>query len=164
MVENPVGLKIGGSMKREKLGKIVRTINPKGEAGKVLPILRLDTDSLKRNMKDLLEELMENGITMGVYDPMHAVGKTKDPKTGRDTRDTRVVDRNLMHAQLISHECGFHLAGVSLEASGEDVTECIGSGIENLDENYQSLCDPCFNLSQAVVQLRLFNGRKLAMG
>ena len=49
---------------------------------------------------------------------------------------------------------GTHPGGVHFEMTGQDVTECIGGSTDitddNLNERYETQCDPRLNASQAL--------------
>ena len=49
---------------------------------------------------------------------------------------------------------GTHPGGVHFEMTGQEVTECIGGAtditVENLNERYETQCDPRLNASQAL--------------
>ena len=49
---------------------------------------------------------------------------------------------------------GTHAGGVHFEMTGQEVTECIGGStditVDNLNERYETQCDPRLNASQAL--------------
>ena len=81
-------------------------------------------------------------------------GNTYKTSLGQKTRNLSHITSELRSSIQIHKELGSLLAGVHLELTGENVTECIG-GIENLkpedlQRNYTSLCDPRLNYTQSI--------------
>ena len=81
-------------------------------------------------------------------------GNTRRTDSGRKTRSfDDVLDE--LRATFAVHRAGkSRLSGVHFELTGEDVTECIGGGIDltsaDLDRNYQTACDPRLNYAQSL--------------
>jgi 3-deoxy-7-phosphoheptulonate synthase len=81
-------------------------------------------------------------------------GNTRQTTNGRKTRRfDDVLDE--LRATFAAHRAvSSHLSGVHFELTGEDVTECVGGGIdltsEDLGRNYQSSCDPRLNYAQSL--------------
>jgi 3-deoxy-7-phosphoheptulonate synthase len=87
-----------------------------------------------------------------VCDPMH--GNTHVTRAGRKTRVFESIVRELRSLWQIHEAEGSVAAGVHIELTGEDVTECVGGSgnlaDSDLGRNYQTHCDPRLNCEQAV--------------
>lgn len=79
-------------------------------------------------------------------------GNTFTTSNNIKSRDVTHVLTELKTFASILHAHGECVAGVHLETSPYDVTECIGVDIEehNLHKNYTSACDPRLNLYQTL--------------
>ena len=71
------------------------------------------------------------------------------------------IDRELLDAAvelgplIAAHRAeGTHPGGVHFEMTGQEVTECIGGStditVDNLNDRYETQCDPRLNASQAL--------------
>jgi 3-deoxy-7-phosphoheptulonate synthase len=92
-----------------------------------------------------------NGIAGSwISDPMHGNGTRTT--SGAKTRNVEDILCELSETAACHVAEGSVLGGVHLELTGEDVTECIGFGIEEaeLSRNYASACDPRLNYRQAL--------------
>jgi 3-deoxy-7-phosphoheptulonate synthase len=71
---------------------------------------------------------------------------------GHKTRSyADVLDEAIGFAQVL-RSVGVHPGGLHVELTGEDVTECVGAGLDydDLDRRYESRCDPRLNRAQAL--------------
>jgi 3-deoxy-7-phosphoheptulonate synthase len=91
---------------------------------------------------------------------MHGNGITT--ASGLKTRDFEQILREVERSFDVHGALGTLLGGVHFELTGEDVTECIGGGIQesDLDRNYLSVCDPRLNFAQAL-EMAFLVGRRL---
>jgi 3-deoxy-7-phosphoheptulonate synthase len=96
-----------------------------------------------------------------VCDPMH--GNMITTATGVKTRDFDQIMREIDLSFDIHRASGTILGGVHFELTGEDVTECIGSGISeaDLDTRYLTACDPRLNYRQAI-EMAFSIGRRMS--
>ncbi|MFO0678175.1 MAG: 3-deoxy-7-phosphoheptulonate synthase class II [Polyangiaceae bacterium] len=150
-VRNPIGIKIGPRATVDAIVKLLDVLNPDDEAGRIVLIHRLGA----RRVADLLPPLLEGVKRAGrrvlwVCDPMH--GNTQLTSRGVKTRSFEDILHEV-EASFDAHEgVGTYLGGVHFELTGEDVTECVGGGLDESDlhRNYASLCDPRLNYRQAL--------------
>lgn len=79
-------------------------------------------------------------------------GNTFTTSNSMKSREVAHVLTELKTFASILHAHGECVAGVHLETSPYDVTECIGVDIEehHLNKNYTSACDPRLNLYQTL--------------
>ncbi len=154
-ISNPIGLKVGIDQINSDLLKVLDKLDPDNIAGRLTLITRLGSDNAAEAEK-LVRMVNDSGRRhLWLCDPMH--GNTKSLGAYK----TRYIDD--MHAeisgQMAAHErCGSHLGGLHLEATGCDVTECVGvnveANVESLERNYATAVDPRLNLAQATQLLR----------
>jgi 3-deoxy-7-phosphoheptulonate synthase len=170
-IENPIGVKVGPSLHAEELIELLNILNPLKEPGKVTLITRYGAGKVKDLLPKHIRAVKDagfHGIVVWCCDPMH--GNTEISRRNRKTRLFSKILEELTATFSILQEHGGHLGGVHFELSGESgVTECIGGTMEltdtDLEENYQTHCDPRLNYEQsldvAFVLAQLFEGERL---
>ena len=85
-ISNPIGIKCGPSLDPDELVKIIETINPANEAGKISLIFRYGEDSIDKHLPGLVETITKNNKNvLWISDPMH--GNTVKSSSGLKTRD-----------------------------------------------------------------------------
>lgn len=152
-VKNPLGLKCGPSLDPDDLIRLIDTLNPDNEAGRLTLIVRMGADKAAEKLPPLLRKVKAEGRkVVWSSDPMH--GNTIKSASGYKTRP---VDRILAEAKIFFavHQAeGTHPGGVHFELTGRDVTECIGGAqaIEDGDlrDRYHTACDPRLNGAQSL--------------
>jgi len=152
-VGNPIGCKVGPSATPEFVLELCQALNPARIPGRLTLISRMGADNVEDKLRPLLRGVRDAGHpVVWACDPMHA--NTFTSTTGRKTR-------NLEH--IVAEIAGFvraHRAeqtwpgGIHVELTGDDVTECVGGshGISDadLDDRYQTVCDPRLNGRQGI--------------
>lgn len=152
-ISNPVAIKVGPSMTKEWLKKLIELLNPDNEPGRLSLIHRLGANNIEAHLPAFIETAKSTGITvLWICDPMH--GNTHTTQEGIKTRRFDDILQELQHAFAIHRQMNSYLGGVHIELTGDDVTECIG-GARGLSEDdlkraYKSLCDPRLNYEQAL--------------
>ena len=152
-VLNPIGLKCGPSMQADDLKRLMATLNPTNEAGKLTLIARFGAGKVGENLPRLIRAVEEEGArVLWVCDPMH--GNTIKSATGYKTRPFESVLREVREFFSIHKAEGTVPGGVHFEMTGQDVTECTG-GVravteEDLSDRYHTACDPRLNASQSL--------------
>jgi 3-deoxy-7-phosphoheptulonate synthase len=152
-IRNPVGIKIGPSVKPDQLKQLLKVLNPNNEAGRMVLIHRMGAGKIETKLPPLIRAVQETGSpVLWVCDPMH--GNTETTSAGIKTRRFRNIMAEMEAAIELHHQNDSHLGGAHLELTGEDVTECTG-GARNLDEAdlaraYKSIVDPRLNYEQAL--------------
>jgi len=85
-------------------------------------------------------------------DPMH--GNTVTASNGRKTRHFDAILHEVKEFFAVHRAEGTHPGGVHFEMTGQEVTECIGGStditVDNLNERYETQCDPRLNASQVL--------------
>jgi len=124
-INNPVGIKIGPPFEIDETLKLIETLNPNHEAGKIVLITRFGKDIIEKELPDLIKAVRREGFpVVWSSDPMH--GNTFSTDGGIKTRNF----------------------------DGDNVTECVGGakGLaeKELQRNYETFCDPRLNYEQSL--------------
>ncbi len=152
-IQNPVGIKLGPSAETAGVLRMLETLNPHDEPGKIVLITRMGVHKVADALPRLLRGVRASGRrVLWIADPMH--GNTQSTASGRKTRDFGDIVREI-DVTVDAHAAeGTVFGGVHFEMTGEDVTECTGgaAGITegDLDTNYATACDPRLNYRQAL--------------
>jgi 3-deoxy-7-phosphoheptulonate synthase len=152
-VKNPLGMKVGPSMEADDLLRLCDTLNPGNEPGRLTLISRMGADKVEAKLAPLVRRVAREGRKVAwLCDPMH--GNTT--KTGNGYK-TRSFDAILTEVQKFFdvHEAeGTVAAGVHVEMTGQDVTECLGGAHRiteaRLADAYNTFCDPRLNAEQSL--------------
>ncbi|KAM5542377.1 hypothetical protein V8D89_003836 [Ganoderma adspersum] len=158
-IRNPIGVKVGPSMKADELVRLLDIVNPDREDGKVTLITRYGAGKVEECLPGQIKAVQESGHpVIWISDPMH--GNTLTSSSGLKTRNFGTIISELTSAIRIHAACGSRLGGVSLEFTGEladdgfSVTECLGGSMklseDQLPLRYQSFCDPRLNFEQSL--------------
>ena len=146
----------------EELLETVTALNPNNVPGRILVIVRMGAEELRKKLPGHIRAVDDAGIVVTwVCDPMH--GNTETVAGFKTRRYERV--RAEVEAFFDVHEqCGSHPGGVHMEMTGEDVTECIGGGSsvtpEDLNSRYHTHCDPRLNAEQTL-ELAFYCAKRL---
>lgn len=162
-IRNPVAIKVGPTMDRDHLLRLLDVLNPREEAGRITLIHRMGSEKIGEHLPGLLKSVQEAGRTvLWVCDPMH--GNTEKTGNGFKTRRFDRIASELARAFDIHEAAGTRLGGVHLELTGEDVTECTGGarGLADgdLERAYKSHVDPRLNYEQSL-ELAMMIVRKM---
>ena len=152
-IRNPVAVKVGPSMKVDDLLRIIDTLNPNNEPGRLTLIHRFGAGRIGTALPPLLRAVEANGrVVLWCCDPMH--GNTETLASGIKTRRFQAVRDELERAFDVHDACGTYLGGVHLELTGENVTECLGGARAlaeaDLGRAYRSCVDPRLNYEQSM--------------
>ncbi len=152
-VQNPIGLKCGPSITESDLLRLIDTLNPKNEAGRLTLIARFGAGQVGEHLPRLIRSVEREGRkVVWSCDPMH--GNTVKSSSGYKTRPFDRVLREVREFFAVHAAEGTYPGGVHFEMTGKDVTECTGGVREVLDENladrYHTACDPRLNASQSL--------------
>ena len=137
----------------EDLKRLLATLNPGNEAGRLTLIARFGAGKVAENLPRLIRTVEEEGANvLWVCDPMH--GNTIKSATGYKTRPFEQVLREVQEFFGIHRAEGTIPGGVHFEMTGQDVTECTGGmralSEESLSDRYHTACDPRLNASQSL--------------
>jgi len=152
-VSNPVGCKIGPSTTPDFVLKLCELINPLKIPGRLTLITRMGADKVEDLLRPILRAVRAaRHPVVWVCDPMH--GNTFSVLSGRKTRRFEVITEEISGFVRAHKIEGTWPGGIHLEFSADDVTECIGGSMgissENLDQRYETLCDPRLNRRQSL--------------
>ncbi|MFD2532920.1 class II 3-deoxy-7-phosphoheptulonate synthase [Gracilimonas halophila] len=152
-INNPVGIKIGPPYEIDETLKLIETLNPSHEAGKIVLITRFGKDIVEEELPKLIQAVRREGFpVVWSSDPMH--GNTFSTDGGIKTRNFDDIISEVRSAFAIHRSEGSYLGGVHLELTGDNVTECVGGakGLEEdeLNRNYETFCDPRLNYEQSL--------------
>ncbi len=152
-ISNPIGIKVGPKMETEELVRLIKTLNPANQAGRITLIHRIGAKDIMSALPPLIEAVETAELkVLWCSDPMH--GNTYSTKSGIKTRSFDDIASELERAFQVHEKLGTILGGVHLEMTGDNVTECVG-GERNLSEPdleraYKSAVDPRLNYDQAM--------------
>ena len=152
-VGNPIGCKVGPTTDAEFVLELCEKLNPARIPGRLTLISRMGAEKVEDSLRPLLRAVSDAGHpVVWACDPMH--GNTITSVGGRKTR---VFDQICAEIDgfVRAHKAeGTWPGGIHVELTGDDVTECMG-GADNildsqLDDRYQTVCDPRLNGRQGL--------------
>ena len=152
-VGNPLGCKIGPTARPDEVVALCEALNPDRVAGRLTLISRMGAGTVADRLPPLLAAVRDAGHpVVWTCDPMH--GNTFTSETGRKTRDFDAVLAEIAGFFAAHWAEGTWPGGVHIELTGEDVTECLGGGDAlghaDLDDRYETMCDPRLNGRQSI--------------
>lgn len=153
-IKNPIGCKVGPSMKEDELIELIDALNPDNEAGRLNLIVRMGAEKVADIFPNLLRKVKAEGKNvLWSCDPMH--GNTIKADNGYKTRDFEAILSEVKQFFQIHKAEGTYAGGIHLEMTGQNVTECTGSCSsaitqEGLASRYHTQCDPRLNADQAL--------------
>ncbi len=163
-INNPIGCKVGPSMKADELITLIEALNPKNEEGRLNLIVRMGAENISKLYPPLLKAVKDAGKNVvWTIDPMH--GNVEKTATGFKTRDFENILSEVRQFFEIHKREGTVAGGIHLEMTGENVTECTGSTsspitADKLADRYHTQCDPRLNANQAL-ELAFMIGEEL---
>jgi 3-deoxy-7-phosphoheptulonate synthase len=151
-IANPIGMKVGPTMDADELVRLTEILNPANEKGRITLISRMGAGKVEGKLPGLLRAVKRAGRNVvWLCDPMHGnTVKAGDYKT-------RAFDAILDEVKRF-FDChtaeGTVPAGVHVEMTGQNVTECLGGAHRlaeaDLARNYATFCDPRLNAEQSL--------------
>jgi len=152
-IENPIGVKLGPSATADEVLALCDRLNPERRPGRLTFVSRMGADRVGEVLPPLLAAVRESGHpVLWICDPMH--GNTFQHDSGYKTRRFDDVMRELHGFFAACDDAGVWPGGVHVELTGEDVTECLGGSEAvldgDLDQRYESDCDPRLNARQSL--------------
>jgi 3-deoxy-7-phosphoheptulonate synthase len=152
-LSNPIGIKCGPELEPALLLRLLDTLDPAREAGRITLIARMGADHVERRLPPLIRAIRGEGRpVLWSCDPMH--GNTILSGSGYKTRP---LDRILAEVAAFFAICpaeGAVAGGVHIEMTGRNVTECTGGAArlteQDLSDRYHTHCDPRLNPAQAM--------------
>jgi len=152
-VGNPVGIKCGPSLNNDDLMRLIETLNPANEPGRITLIARMGHDKVEKHLPPLIRAVQREGFSVvWSSDPMH--GNTIKSSTGYKTRPFDRILTEVRRFFEVHRAEGTYPGGIHVEMTGKDVTECLGGAQaiddDRLSQRYHTHCDPRLNASQAL--------------
>ena len=152
-VRNPIGIKVGPSTTVADLLRLIETLNPADEPGRITLISRMGADRVRDALPPLLRAVQAEGRrVLWLCDPMH--GNTVTTASNVKTRFFESILKEVRGFFDVHAAEGSWAGGVHVEMTGLDVTECVG-GAHDLTEadlgmRYETFCDPRLNAEQSL--------------
>jgi 3-deoxy-7-phosphoheptulonate synthase len=152
-VGNPVGLKCGPSLEPDALLRMLDTIDPAREPGRVTLITRYGYDKIEKHLPALVRAVKREGRqVVWSCDPMH--GNVVKAANGYKTRPFERILAEVRGFFAVHRAEGTHGGGIHAEMTGQNVTECTGGAIDvteqSLADRYHTHCDPRLNAGQSL--------------
>jgi 3-deoxy-7-phosphoheptulonate synthase len=152
-IRNPIGLKCGPSLEPDGLLRLIDTLNPKDEPGRLTLICRFGSDKVEKHLPALIRAVKRAGRTVvWSCDPMH--GNTITAVSGFKTRPFDRILREVQSFFDVHRAEGTHGGGIHVEMTGQNVTECTGGATaiseQDLSDRYHTHCDPRLNSDQSL--------------
>ncbi|MFT6559514.1 MULTISPECIES: class II 3-deoxy-7-phosphoheptulonate synthase [Sneathiella] len=152
-VSNPIAVKAGPSQDPDTLLRLIDTLNPENEAGRMTVICRFGAGNVEKHLPALVRKIKQEGRNVvWSCDPMH--GNTIKSGTGYKTRPFDRILSEVREFFDVHASEGTYAGGVHFEMTGKDVTECLGGAFEvteeRLSDRYHTACDPRLNANQAL--------------
>ncbi len=152
-VKNPIGMKAGPTLEPDDLLRILDTINPANEPGRVTLISRMGADKIAARLPPLVRAVERaRRKVVWICDPMH--GNTVSTAANLKTRSFDAILSEARSFFDIHAAEGSWAGGVHVEMTGQDVTECTGGAHRlteaDLSARYETTCDPRLNAEQSL--------------
>jgi len=152
-VKNPLGMKVGPTSNPDDLLRILDTLNPNNEPGRITLISRMGADKIKEKLPPLVRAVQKAGRkVVWISDPMH--GNTISTANKMKTRNFDAILSEVQGFFDVHAAEGSWAGGVHVEMTGQNVTECTGGAQKlteaNLTERYETFCDPRLNAEQSL--------------
>ncbi len=152
-IANPLGIKCGPSLEPDVLSRLLDTLNPQREPGRITLIARFGHDKVEDGLSRLIRAVSRDGHpVVWSCDPMH--GNVVKAASGYKTRPFDRILREVRGFFAVHRAEGTHAGGIHIEMTGQDVTECVGGAVaitdEGLADRYHTHCDPRLNAAQSL--------------
>ena len=152
-VQNPLGCKVGPTATADEVLALCELLNPGRVPGRLTLVTRMGAQQIETLLPPLLRAVRDAGHPVAwACDPMH--GNTYTSSSGRKTRNFDDVLAEISGFFAAHEACGTWPGGVHVELTGDAVTECVGGADdishEDLEQAFETLCDPRLNGRQSV--------------
>jgi 3-deoxy-7-phosphoheptulonate synthase len=152
-VGNPIGMKCGPSLEPDALLRLLDTLNPAREPGRMTLIARFGNDKVEAGLPRLVRAVKAEGHpVVWSCDPMH--GNVVKAESGYKTRPFDRILSEVKGFFAVHRAEGTHAGGIHIEMTGQDVTECTGGAVAITDaglaDRYHTHCDPRLNAAQSL--------------
>jgi 3-deoxy-7-phosphoheptulonate synthase len=152
-IGNPIGMKCGPSLEPDALLRLLDTLNPGREPGRITLISRFGHDKVEAGLPPLVRAVQREGHpVVWSCDPMH--GNVVKSSSGYKTRPFDRILSEVTGFFAVHRAEGTHAGGIHVEMTGQNVTECVGGAVaitdEALGDRYHTHCDPRLNAAQSL--------------
>ena len=152
-VGNPIGLKCGPTISPDDLLRLIDTLNPANEPGRLTLISRFGHDKVEAHLPALIRAVQREGRhVVWSCDPMH--GNTVKSESGFKTRPFERILGEVRSVFAVHNAEGSFAGGIHIEMTGQNVTECTGGAVAVTDaalaDRYHTHCDPRLNAGQSL--------------
>jgi 3-deoxy-7-phosphoheptulonate synthase len=152
-VGNPIGMKCGPSLEPDALLRLLDTLNPAREPGRMTLISRFGHEKIEAGLPRLVRAVKAEGHpVLWSCDPMH--GNVIKSDSGYKTRPFDRILSEVKGFFAVHRAEGTHAGGIHIEMTGQDVTECTGGAVAITDaglaDRYHTHCDPRLNAAQSL--------------
>jgi 3-deoxy-7-phosphoheptulonate synthase len=152
-VGNPIGMKCGPSLEPDALLRLLDTLDPAREPGRITLISRFGHDKVEAGLPKLVRAVKAAGHpVVWSCDPMH--GNVIKSDSGYKTRPFERILGEVRGFFAVHRAEGTHAGGIHVEMTGQDVTECTGGAVAITDaglaDRYHTHCDPRLNAAQSL--------------
>jgi 3-deoxy-7-phosphoheptulonate synthase len=152
-VKNPLGLKVGPTTTIEDLLRLIDTLDPNNEPGRLTLISRMGAEKVERLLPALVRAVRREGRrVVWLCDPMH--GNTISTAARLKTRNFDAILKEVRGFFDVHAAEGTWAGGVHVEMTGRNVTECVGGAHRlteaDLSQSYETFCDPRLNAEQSL--------------
>ncbi|WP_375380319.1 class II 3-deoxy-7-phosphoheptulonate synthase [uncultured Sphingomonas sp.] len=152
-IGNPIGVKCGPGLEPDLLLRLLDTLNPAREPGRVTLITRYGADRIEAALPRLVRAVTRAGHpVVWSCDPMH--GNVVKASTGYKTRPFERILAEVRGFFAVHRAEGTHAGGIHAEMTGQNVTECTGGAVDvteqSLADRYHTHCDPRLNAGQSL--------------
>ena len=152
-IGNPIGLKCGPSLEPDALIKMLDTLNPNHNSGRMTLITRYGHDKIEAGLPKLVRAVKSSGHpVVWSCDPMH--GNVIKASNGYKTRPFERILAEVRGFFAVHRAEGTYGGGIHIEMTGQNVTECTGGAVDvtelSLADRYHTHCDPRLNAAQSL--------------
>ncbi len=152
-IGNPIGVKCGPGLEPDVLLRLLDTLNPAREPGRVTLITRYGADRIEAALPRLVRAVTRAAHpVVWSCDPMH--GNVVKASTGYKTRPFERILAEVRGFFAVHRAEGTHAGGIHAEMTGQNVTECTGGAVDvteqTLADRYHTHCDPRLNAGQSL--------------
>jgi 3-deoxy-7-phosphoheptulonate synthase len=152
-IGNPIGMKCGPSLEPDALLRLLDTLNPAREPGRITLITRYGYDKIEAGLPKLVRAVLREGHpVVWSCDPMH--GNVVKAANGYKTRPFDRILAEVRGFFAVHRAEGSFGGGIHCEMTGQNVTECTGGAVDvteqSLADRYHTHCDPRLNAAQSL--------------
>jgi len=152
-IGNPIGIKCGPSLDPDVLLRLLDTLDPGRQPGRITLITRYGHDKIEKGLPPLVRAVKREGRpVVWSCDPMH--GNVVKAASGYKTRPFERILAEVRGFFAVHRAEGTHGGGIHAEMTGQNVTECTGGAMaltdEGLADRYHTHCDPRLNAGQSI--------------